>query len=63
MTQYAEARAAQLVWLLPQLNAECERLKNATESTITGRTLGDRGLAILGGQADEISHAIERLSA
>jgi hypothetical protein len=62
MTQtYAEARAAQLKWLLPHLHAEHERLMNLRESTLTGVALGERGSQILRRQAGEIEQNMEEL--
>jgi len=59
--EYIKARVAQLKLFLPQLKSEYERLKAVRESSLTGRALGDRGLAILKRQADECAMSIAEL--
>ena len=60
---YTQARAAQVEPLLVGLRAEGARLRAAIASPLTGREVGGRGLEILKRQSDEISQAIERLTA
>ena len=60
---YTQARAAQVEPLLVGLRAERTRLKTAITSPPPGREVGGRGIEVLKRQVDEISQAIERLSA